>query len=226
VLDPLDPGVGLEPGCCEDELPWEELPGDVPLTPCCDELPLVELPDAPVLLRLPPYVELPALIPLCDPLVPGDPTLLELSPPCCIAMVRLSDSTICSSRARRASIDPEPVVLELNVPLLPNAPLLAPSVPLLLDVPKVPEPPTLELWPNPPLDEDVVPDCPSDPGCPMRLDCPGWLAPSAPCRDEELPICPLWPAPVALEVLEVPGDPIDELPLVPLVPVDEPDVLA
>ena len=134
VDEPLLPDAGPAPGCCPEEPPWLELPGR-----CRDELPLVELPDAPeVPLGLPPYVELPELMPDCDPLVPGDPTLLAPEPPCCIAMVRVRDSTICSSRATRASIDPEPVVLELNVPLLP-------SVPLLLEEPRLPEPPMVEL---------------------------------------------------------------------------------
>lgn len=150
----------MEPGCCVDELPCDEVPCVEPLERCCDELPVVELSDAPVALRLPPNVELPELIPLCDPVVPGEPTLLAPAPLCCIAMVRLSDSTICSRRATRASNDPDPVVGELNVPLLPKVPLL------LLELPKVPEPPIVELWPSPPLDDEPVLDWPSVPGWP------------------------------------------------------------
>jgi hypothetical protein len=86
-----------------------------------------------------------------------------------MATVRVRDSTICSKRATRASIEPEPLTL-----------LLLPRVPLL-ELPSVPEPPTEEDWPKPPLDEDEVPDCPIVP----ELELPE--LPSEPWRDEELP---------------------------------------
>lgn len=141
VLLPL--GDVLEPERCD-----EEPLGEVLLLPGV----LLELPGV---LRLPPNVELPEapelpLMPLCELLVPGAPTLL-LDPLwlCCIAMVRVRDSTICSKRATRASNEPEPLIL------LP--PL---NVPLLVELPSVPEPPTEEDCPRPPLDCEVVPGCP------------------------------------------------------------------
>jgi hypothetical protein len=148
-------------------------------------------------------------MPLCELLEAGEPTLL-LDPLwlcCCIATVRVSDSTICSRRATRASNEPDPLML---LPL--------PNVPLLLELPSVPEPPTDDDWPRPPLDDELVPDCPIVP----ELDVPE--LPIEPWRDEELPDCPDCPAPLApmeLDPLE-PLDPLD--PLDPIVPLWEPEL--
>jgi len=170
VVVPLDelllPGV-VDPG--ELEVPCDEVP-EVPCEPLCDPpcelLPEVEEPAAPdapdAPLRLLGYVELPGLIPRCEPAAPGDPIPLAPAPLCCcIATVRLSDSTICSSRAIRASSEPAPEIElpELNVPLPPAALPLAPD-----DVPNVPDPPTDEDCPSPLLERvEVLPDCPREP---------------------------------------------------------------
>ena len=163
-------------------VPDELVPLEMELEPgVCDDAPLGELLllpgvvlELPGVLRLPPSVELPdapelPLMPLCELLDPGAPTLLApLWLCCCIAIVRVSDSTICSRRATRASNEPEPLTL---LPLL--------NVPLLVELPKVPEPPIDEDCPSPPLDCEVVPDCPIVP----ELDVPE--LPIEPWRDED-----------------------------------------
>lgn len=142
-LDELLPGVELDPER-----------GDVePLCePGCVELPLGGVLKLPLELRLLPDTELPdapELMPDCCPLVPGVPIPLAPAPLCCCnAIVRVSDSTICSRRATRASSEPEPEMLDDPAP---SAPLLG------VDPLNVPEPPTVDDWPSPPLDAEDVP---------------------------------------------------------------------
>lgn len=213
---PLLGELKLLPGVVVPELlPGDVLPGVVGVPgrccgdPLCEALPAVELPGVPAPLRLPPKVELPELIPDCDPLVPGVPTLLPGALCCCcIATVRVKDSTMRSSRATRASMEPEPEMLEGPDPGVP-----LPSVPLLEleDVPSVPDPPTDDDCPSPPLDDELVPGWPG---------CPAWLEelPIEPWREDELPLWPLCPAPDApLDPMELPGllDPLWPAELLP-----------
>ena len=138
-LEPGAPGV-LEPRGCEMPL-W--LPGEPAALPGV------------VLEELEPGLE---LIPDCDPPRPGVPTLPAAAPPCCcMATVRVSDSTICSRRAIRASMEPAPGVVLLKEPL-PNVPLVEPAAPL--ELPRVPEPPTEDDCPKPPLEAEELPGCP------------------------------------------------------------------
>lgn len=195
----------LDPGVCEEEPLGEVL---LPLRGVVELPGAVELLPDPSLELLP---EVPELMPDCEPLVPldGEPTLLlePLCPCCCcccIAIVRVSDWTICSRRATRASIEPEPLTLVLNVPL----PLF--KVPLLVLEPSVPEL-LVAGCPKLPLAED---------------DDPGWEeddAPSEPWRedeepDDEVPDWPLCAAP--LEPME-----LWELPLAPFCELEAPGVL-
>ena len=101
--------------------------------------------------------------------------------------------------------------------LEPGAPLPLLKVPLLvLEPPSVLEPE--DDCPNPPLDAEDVPLCPSEPLAPLCE-----LEPNEPLREEEEPACPGWPLcpPWLAEVL--PLDPLAPL-RAPLAPEDDPGV--
>ena len=166
----------LDPGRCE------ELPGWL----LCVLLP-GEAPGVRGVLKEP---ELLDLIPDCEPLMPGEPTLLPALCRCCIAIVRVSDSTICSRRATRASNEPEPLIE------LPKLPVPELSVPLLELEPSVSDPVAVEDCPKPPLavEEDVPlwPLTEPDALAPWREDdepSPDW--PGCPACDEEEPVDPM-----------------------------------